>query len=451
MQKKINIELIGHLCFLVMLYFALTYYQERLLNYDSAWYIFQITNYEKMLLGRPAAVFNQILPFLAVKLGLSLKLVFITFSSSFVFIYYSIFLLIVRKMKDVNSGIAFCITLLLCVKLTFFNPVSEVFIGCAFSMLYFSICKNHLKNRYFTFVSVVLVLLCYYSHPTTAFLIAFSSLYVLIEQKTIKSKLWIPLLFTILLYTIKVILTPQSGPEGAEFFEAKNFIYHLTNFFNLPPTNQLISNGFFASNKYQLWVIVTTLSLITLLLKKKYLKLFLVIGFVFLFMAVTNSVYWKGESSIVLEKSVVPLAFFSSIPFVFELLPVLKDKKWLLLSILSILFFIKFRDIGKNAKKYENRVEYYRNYSDLSKENGITKYMISKEKFDKSPLIIPWAISIESILASSLHGKTVTISVARSGADSNQFYGPQFVGRISNSKLNSNYFKLEEEPYSVSE
>lgn len=447
MLKRLNIDLAGHLCFLILIVFSVVHFKERILNYDSAWYAFKMSNYGELMYGRPVAVISQLIPWILLKLGVSLKVFLISFSVSFSLIYYAFYWLISVKLKDSLGGIVLALTLLLCMRETFFNPVSEVFIGCAIGVLFFVFSKNRIDKPYYIWVSILIVIFSYFSHPTTVFLIGFSSIYLWIEGIENRKRLWIPLFFTIALFSFKLLFFNESGPESSEYSNAKNFIQYLPDFFTLQPTEQLFIHSGQQSTKYLIWTIIFFTSILSLILKKKWMQLLLMIFSIFLFLAVTNAVYHKGESGLVLEKSIIPLAFFVSIPFVYITMTYFKQCNWVLFILLSFMFFTKYRDIGITVKRYKTKNNHYINLSEYSKLNGNSKFMIDNDLRLKTSIRVPWAVPIESIMVSTLNGKTITLSVDNDCSDENDFHGPSFIGCVPITTLNSKYFKLKEESY----
>lgn len=446
-MKKLNIFLAGHLFFLVLMLFAILHYQERMIYIDSAWYSFQLTNNEEMILGRPIAILTQLIPYMAVKVGVSLKTVLLLFSCSFIIAYYGIFLLIAHKLKSRTGVVILCLSLLLCVRESFYNPVSEIFIGCAIAALFYAFSVKMRESKLFVPVSLLIVVLCFYSHPTTVFLLVFACLYRMAEAKEFKSKLWIPLVATCALFSLKSFFSNTNVAEGPEIVGALSFTNHLSNFFDLPAYTHLASGVFSSSNKFVPYVITLLLSLGFLVIRKKWIQVALVAGFTVLFIAVTNAVYASGESSIVLEKSIVPLAFFAAIPFA-RLLQEVRMKPWIPFAVLMFMFFIKFRMIGKESKYIAQRIDYYKEVAEIGEQLGQSKFLITQTQFKESPLVIPWAVPVESMLASSIiAGHTVTIAIDRDGIANNEYYLPKFMGSQPLSNLNKNYYILNEEPY----
>ena len=181
-------RLSGHLFFGIFLVFSVLFYLERTVFLDGAYYLFDIIQSgTPNISGRYSALLTQILPWLAILLGLPLKVVLLLYSISFTLVFYLIYLLCVYRLKSDAAGIAIILSLCLCVRDSFYYPVSEIFLGLVLSALFFA-WLYHQKDRQTSRLrwwgtAMLLILLCYYAHAVTVFTMLFSLGFYMIDQK----------------------------------------------------------------------------------------------------------------------------------------------------------------------------------------------------------------------------------------------------------------------------
>ena len=115
MLKNRTYSLFGHSSFLVLFAFSVIYVLERNLYADSAGYIFEMLNFERLApqVGRLSAMIPQSITLLAIKMGLSLKTIFYFHSVSYILIFYLVWLLIHYGIKNKAVGLFLILLLLL--------------------------------------------------------------------------------------------------------------------------------------------------------------------------------------------------------------------------------------------------------------------------------------------------------------------------------------------------
>src|SRR5665213_671403 len=100
-SDKQLIQLMGLLFFGFLLWLSWNYFNERMISYDSANYSLNIIQNKTFCLphGRWGSICSQIFPLIALKPHCSLKTFLIIYSTSFIAIYYLIFLICTLVLK----------------------------------------------------------------------------------------------------------------------------------------------------------------------------------------------------------------------------------------------------------------------------------------------------------------------------------------------------------------
>ncbi len=120
--------LIGHLFSLVMIALAALLYQERL-AIDTAYYLFQVINHEvfRVECGRIILAVGQILPLIAVKLGMSMDNVLLACSLNPPIYYYIFFNIFLYGFRNVGFALVMVITQLVGLSYGYFTPMFELY------------------------------------------------------------------------------------------------------------------------------------------------------------------------------------------------------------------------------------------------------------------------------------------------------------------------------------
>ena len=186
-MKKLRIA--GHLFFLAYFLMALFYYKEIMLYSDNAFQCFKLVNFGTFNVeaSRYSTFFVQLIPLVAVKLHLPLKIILPLYSVSFPVLYYSVYLLCVYGIGSDAAGILMILTLSLCTRQSFYYAFTETFQALVYCVLFYAFFnrekisedefhpsqnQNKLwmifkKSGMHVFICLLLILLCYFAHPVS--------------------------------------------------------------------------------------------------------------------------------------------------------------------------------------------------------------------------------------------------------------------------------------------
>lgn len=311
----------GHLVFIILGILSAYFYAERIINTDAANYAFHILNYEEFCIAhkRYGAFISQLIPFLAIKLDISVKHFLLLYSVNFIVLFYGIYLLCVYLLKNKVAGIAVILSLLIGVSHSFYRPVSESTQGLLYSIVLYAFLNVNLKIRNIKIsrivqlsVGLILTLLCSFTHPFTVFPVLFVILYTLIDRRQGKNYVfWALIAFVGLIYSYKYF-TIQSGSYEGNIMDNFDLTILASNFFDF------YSTKFFLKRIHNFYLATTLLFVGCILLysfQKRVLKLILVVCFGLGYFIINNIIYKLGDCDIQMEKIFMPLSVFFVIPF----------------------------------------------------------------------------------------------------------------------------------------
>ena len=161
--------ILGHIYFAILIVFSIIFYLERTLYVDSAYQIYQLINTGNFHINdnRFSMFLSELLPLSFIHLDLGLRKVILSYSLSFVLLFYAFYILVVHLLKNYKAGIL--ITLIIIgIRHTFFHTISETFQVLTFATFFFAWLyyplkiKNKILNTIiFLAVSLLSVALCF--------------------------------------------------------------------------------------------------------------------------------------------------------------------------------------------------------------------------------------------------------------------------------------------------
>ncbi len=406
-------QLLGHLVFATLLVMSVFYVYERVLYIDSAYQVFQNLNFGILINdGRYSMFLSQLLPLLLVKMNAPILLVMCAYSVSFILIAYICYLLTVYAVKEKNVGLLMLFTVL-CMNNTFFHCISETFQLMFFSAFLYAWLKYEpksgtLSNVVYYAVLLFAIALCIFIHPIALFFVLFVLLYYLLCSRfKVSVKFVVASVLFLLAFILKNIIV-QSGHDASFVPSADDLKYAIGHFF------QVYSFKFFAERMLNLYLVPLLLFVVTsvfYLCKKEWIKLLYYVGFILCFFVMSVVVYYKGDGSIGMERSFLPLVFFAGLPFVCDVLPCLKhcqDKVFF--AVLSLMLVLAFSKIISTSHSYAKRFDTFDEIISLAKEKGEHKLVIGKT-FAREMNLENWGVGLESLMYSASQNRDFVVSV----------------------------------------
>lgn len=456
------LKMSGHFYFLILLLFSIYFYKERILFTDSAFQFFKIINFEKINIeaSRYGAILPQLPVLLLSKWGLDIKLLTITFSASFILLYYTIYIIAVHKLKSIEAGFAILLVLTVCISQSFFHPVTETHQSLVFSVLLYAILQfNNFRFALLQyFLAVFVIVLSFLTHPVALYTNVFVIGYVAIDKKQLKSFFPYTLLLMIgVLAVIKVTLTEGDSYEGRFFTE---LFHSVSTISNLPGTQSV---KFFITRAGSLYFSIIILNIIVLayfIHQKKNLKLLWTLGVQFVFLLTTIITYNEGDATLMMERAFMPLALFSGILFMQEIKPDLRKIKFIKIVFLVLLVFIGLNRIYHQGQVFKARTTFTQTLLKKTAQYDNRKYIFDKSELDQHMLAF-WSNSFETLILSAIDVNVPTQTIFLSNmpeqlkkytteSGGQVFLGTDFWLEWNVESLNPKYFNLpNDKPYRV--
>lgn len=421
--------------FLCYCFFVIYYFKERTLFLDNAFQTFLLIQDAsiEVMANRWPAIMNRILPYLATTLELKLEYILLSFSLN----YFLIHLLVYGLLRKYYSNSAYLLLYPMWLGLSlhhgFFWCNSELILALAL----FFVWVACLEKKHFIQAAGLSIALGFL-HPLMISLISFYLLLNVIDVLNLKSwKKWIPFVSFYLSFILsQYVITNWYDQMKKEVFSESLSQMDWT---IIMDAKELVTQQFPMAS------ILLLVAVFILFYKKHYYRLLIL---------VFCSVFYLFLVCIPLNSNALNLHFYNEVQLypiiVFSLLAlkkIVEDLKplWHSVTIILITFYSCFNWM-QQAGFYTERIGWYEELS-----NNYDRQIIGTDTIDSKYLIMSWASAYESLIISTLNGKSRTLLITenpdRFYEISNKNY---FLSEFKNydfNKLNKRYFPLEEKSY----
>lgn len=451
---------IGYIVCSVMIGLSLYYGVLRMAYADNAYVVFSMINSNSFLIAhnRFVLILTQLLPVIAIKLQMPLKIVMTAYSVNFYLLYTLIFIIIVHVLKNLKIGIAYLLVLILFMGRIFYFQ-SEIILGLSFLMILLAFIEFSYNKHYgsvlFYAISAMLTFMIISSHTIMVFPLAFVFIYPCLAGNKIKPVLKYLILLTLLVlgFIIKLMLTPSDSYEG-NYITTISDIELWRNALSLFPTRFFISNSY----TYLPGIMLLVGIAVFLFYKKEFLKAIFILFSFSIYFVVINVVFHTGDAPAGMERIYLPIAVFAVVPFITDYWTDFRKLMWIKI-IVGVIFLVSLIRINQSAKEFIIRYRIVKAACErLQNLPGNRFYFYEHEIKDRLELLAVWAISIESLLISTANcNKQVTIFMSNDlnnihkvkEMHSNLFMHVSFLPFINaETDLNPNYFHLTPSQYS---
>ncbi len=457
-EKKAAL-LLGHLFFIVLTWFSLKFFRERMTTSDAAYYNFLLIESGKPVIvhNRWSSYFVQLLPLLAVKMSLSLAAVLKIYSASIIVFQYFFFAIIVFILKDYRAGFALLLSLCLTFRGVFYFSITELFMGFGAAILCWAVIKKMIaEERMFLknmLVAVILLLFVFLTlfHPAFIVVIVFLVLFELSKDNLTNIHLWALLILGLAWNIARTKLFPLSGYEADKMPSIADIIKYL------PELKDFKSTNYFMHFVPNFWTsgIVAILTIYLGIRAKKFLPIVVMLATVFGWLALILVIDRNGNSPNMTEYYYTLFGIFIALPFTDIFFEKIKAKIYV--PLLVVLFAINLVGIYKSGYIYRERVQYFDRLINYVHQSENSKGFLAMTNFQWGIGWGTWAFPYETLLNSALASpdSAVTIYITNDmvrldsiNNDTELFLGPDWCRLCSRTnKLNSDYFKIKSGTY----
>lgn len=411
-NKHLDFILI-QLVFFVLLVLSIVFFKERMIFTDTAYYTTELLTKETIIMptNRFIVFYTQAIALLAIKLGLSLKMIMIVFSSSLLLFPILFSYITYFKFKDVATTYALLFFYLVSNVWLFFYPISEFQTGLALLLLLNSYNKYYFvstsKNPWvFSMVNIILLVHIIFSHPLSIVVVLGWWAWALVFNESFRKKLFIlPALIAALCYFIKEkFFRAMVGSYDYEGHRKEGLAY-----FNEPLRTWFdnnLSNMFLKAwlDHYFLTIAFILLVLVVLVYHRKWVQTIVFSGLVlgFWILITVNFKHWPFNEY--LEHMYQPVTFVLAITFGFVLIKYCK-RMWLRLSLVGIFSLFIILKIVHVKDHYANRLAWFDNKMKYAKDQNAKLAILSLDEQELLNYDQCWASASETLLLSSLKSK----------------------------------------------
>jgi hypothetical protein len=353
----------GHVYFILLVLMAAYFYQERLMNFDSAQYVFQILQRNEFVIhhDRYVSYLTQWIPLLGHAKNWELKTILVFYSGALMLINYLVFILIAHGVKNIYAAILLVFVFGSTYREKFYAGISEIIPAIAFGILFIALFTRERKdkeksNQWDYLLYPLAGILMAISHPVPILPVLGAYVFwIFYKNEQWNGSNWVKMVLYIFPMIIKFFSIQNNSYESEKLDYLEMAIPVLTNpgefYVYSIMRNYIVHEHWFA------WSIFLV-SIIYLLIKKKFIPSVLLLGTA-LAVIVLNLItfhYLKHGCFIMIDGYMI----FLAIPLGFAACMILlkKDKirRWLAPTLL-ILFCFNLARIYHSRKFFSERIE----------------------------------------------------------------------------------------------
>jgi hypothetical protein len=371
------------------------YCLERTLFLDNAFQTFLMISDGRIEINanRWPAIIVRFLPFVFIKLHLPLKAVLWAFSISYVLFHFILFSIVNYVLLDKKAAVLLLATITLPVVHGFFWCNSELVLGLSLLVLWTALVSSQKQK-----MSLCMLPVLVWIHPLVLFPFAFLILYYLKTSSDNRRFLLFSSAVYFLLYWVKdhYFLSWYDGIKKAAF--NKNLAeYDFGDF------------GFFElilNTPHWIPIVVLVLAIMLTLYKKLWFEAFSTLLFSIVYLTVLDISTGPQESSFEFYTEInFYVIFFISC---FMLIQNFNYKTSVGLRYILILscFFIPLVNWISVSAFYADRIDWYNSILELG-----DRKIYNSADFKDAPLVMSWASAFETLLISSINGKSQSILI----------------------------------------
>lgn len=447
-------RIVPHLPWLALLAMAALTYKARIFS-ESGLYFAEFINNQFFWIEsqRIVSVIPQIIPMVAVWLGLEIKYILLIYSLSHVAFFYLLFLFVYYGLRDRRSGLLIILSQTVGITYTFFTPVFELFYAFPLLISFYAIWQLPFRFRAI-YILLILEVLILMSHPVAFVLFAFILAYnfSLPAAKSFKFYLLVILVF------IGAAVAKYFLMEADEWLKVNEFFSYTGNKSVIDLINPVNYGqvGLYMIRNFTEVVIALFIVIGMLAARKQWIRLAVVTLTFLLYLMLVNSAY-PFSSPDYMEQLMYPFIPIVFIPLVYGF-PLPGRQGLLNISILLVSGLIAYRlaVIYYGSEPFMRRVAQMEQLIQVARQKGGDKLVVTEPVADHGYSLLNWSYPIETMLLSAIDGNDITITIVPEKILQNAYQGQhigadQFVFRNKELKphrwLNLRYFHLDIGPY----
>ncbi|MEO1260099.1 MAG: hypothetical protein AAFZ15_14995 [Bacteroidota bacterium] len=448
---------LGYLTWLVMLAMAMMFYQERAFFMDAGFQLFNMINEQSIQIYhyRFITAVPQIIPYLLMKINAPLWALAMAFSMSYILFFLLVYHVLVQHLKNIELGWVLIFLFTLISLDTFYHMQSEFYLGLSLLILSFGIILHNtdLTSKWQFPALSALLFTVGFSHKLSLIFFIFLWLFFLLNKKELRHKRYYFLLVLFFAITAFKSVYFTNWYEAAKQVDFKNhFLEYFPNFHTLPSNMVFLKRCIF--HYYMLPILLLSAS-IFYVSKKQWLKPVMIWAFTIGFILLYNISDTRAANRFYSEVSYLPVIIFATVPFLFDMVPVLIKKiKWLPFIFIGILI-LRLTTIVNNQQVFENNFNWIESQLNNSEKLNTNRFLLTKEKAPLDTILMEWGVPFTAMHLSAIehpkNAKTLLIMpdfnwYENKIKENDLFFSP-FHKVFKNEELNNEYYDLENGNY----
>ncbi len=401
-----NTRTIGAISFLILIVLSIVFWKERVFLFDNAYQLFLLFCEERIevMAHRWPAAIVRVVPLLGVKLGLPLIIIALSFSLSYIFIHLLFFFLILWVFKNPTLALLQIALIFLLTSEGFYWCNSEQAQGMSAVILFASIVSYNdytsILKKYLWLIFGVTTVIFY--HPLLLFPAFFLLVFDLLEKKDSSLYRLLAIGLLILGWILKrSFFVNWYDTAKSEAFE-RHFETWVFQMHKIPSLDFFINELFV---KYHFFVLGLIVSLILLLIKKRWLPILLVIGAILVYLTIVLLGNPAPKNSFYVEINFYTLGVFVFYPILFYLTDKQRSSSLFLIVFSALLLFSTVRIISF-SHLFTQRIEWI---NDVLPTLECNKTYIRDDQYPKEIKMLTWSIAYETMLHSSSYKENKSI------------------------------------------
>lgn len=383
-----------------MLVLAHVFYKERTVFLDMAYNLFYIIKDKTFCLQlyRFGDMISQLPPIAARNAGLPIGAIFRFYSDGFILFYFTAYIICGSVLKRYDFALVLLLLNMLFAADTFYWMVSQLPQAIALLIIVFALISGRtfgsISAARWAILLTLFVTVIFY-HPLIVFVLGFSLVFFALGNNPIADRKMIYALaiiyVSVMLFKVLVFKTPY---EAHSMSGMKNFITQFPDYFTLFSNRRFLAN---CLTKYY-WIPVFFFGIVVFYAKTgdRRKLWFFVSAFLAYFFLVDITYPTAVTPEFYIENVYLPLAIFLALPFVFDLLPLLDQKKIAAPLIVLVIVTGCFR-VYATHPLYTARLDHERRILDAY---GDRKVLLQATQADADTLLMLWGTPFEFLLLS---------------------------------------------------
>ncbi len=368
---------------------------------DAGFQLFNLINEGKIQVYhyRFVTAVPQVVPFLLMKTGAPLWGLAMGFSAAYILFYFAIWHLLVRHLKQDALGWALIALAMLMTFDGFYHIQSEFNLGLGLLLLAFGVVlRNARLDAAWQWAALLpLAATIGFSHKLSIIFTVFLWVFFFIKYKQIRHwRYWAVLGVFMVATAVKSVFFTNwyEAAKQAEF--AVNLETYLPKLWAIPANAVFFERCF---QYYYLWPLLLVVVSIFYLAKRHWLRLGLVWSFSLGYLLLYNIADPQAQYRFYSEVSYLPLSIFVAVPFFFDVLEEIHDKKrrWLPYLIAAVLL-LRLATIAWNHRTVATQFAWI----EQEMERPGNRFLLPENQAPLDTVLMTWGVPFTAMHLSAL-------------------------------------------------